>query len=76
MPQISLYIDEETLKKVSKAAGLSSVSVSEWVSQKIKHSLKTNWPDGYFALFGLIKDKSFKRPVQKSFSSDIKRETL
>lgn len=76
MPQISPYVDEETLKKVSKAAGLSNVSVSEWVSRRIKHSLKTNWPDGYFALFGLIKDKSFKRPAPKSFPSDIKRETM
>ncbi|MFH1194440.1 MAG: toxin-antitoxin system, antitoxin component [bacterium] len=76
MPQISLYVDENTLKNVNKAASLSNVSVSEWVSRKIKYSLKTSWPEGYFSLFGAIKDKSFKKPVKKSFSSDIKREQL
>lgn len=74
MPQISLYVDKKTLKKVNKAASLSKTSVSEWVSRKIKHSLKTDWPDGYFSLFGSIKDRSFKKYKSNSFSKDTKRE--
>lgn len=76
MPQISLYVDKNTLKKVSKAARLSKTSVSEWVTRKIKHSLKTNWPDEFFTLFGSIKDNTFKKPKLKSFSGDAKRESL
>lgn len=76
MPQISLYVDKETLKKVNKAANLSNKSVSEWVAHKIKYTLKMNWPEGYFSLFGIVKDRTFKRPPKKSFSNDIKRETF
>lgn len=76
MPQISLYVDKETLKKVNKAANLSNKSVSEWVAHKIKHTLKMSWPEGYFSLFGIVKDRTFKRPTKKSFSNDIKREAL
>jgi hypothetical protein len=76
MPQISLYIDEETLKKVNKAALLSRVSISDWVSKKIKSSLKNSWPPEYFALFGSISDSSFKRPRQNHHKKDIEREAL
>lgn len=76
MPQISLYVDKKTLEKVSKAASLSKTSVSDWVAQKIKQSLKTSWPEGFFTLFGRLKDDTFKRPPQKSILVDTKRETF
>jgi len=76
MPQISLYVDKKTLKKVNKAASLSKTSVSDWVSRKIKHSLKTEWPEGYFLLFGAIKDSSFKRYESGPFHKDSKRESF
>ena len=52
MPQISLYVDDETLKKVGKAAKIENKSISKWVSSKIKTSLNNSWPEDWFNLFG------------------------
>ncbi len=40
MPQISLYIDEETLKKIEKAAKKEHLSISKWVGNNIKRSFE------------------------------------
>lgn len=68
MSQISLYIEEETLRKIELAAKLENKSISKWVASKVKSSLKNQWPDDYFSLFGQIKDKTFNEPEDIDFS--------
>ncbi len=75
MPQISLYIDKNTLHKIEAAANVEHVSVSKWVGNKIKKVLNFTWPNDYFELYGSIKDETFKRH-NTSFSNDTKRESL
>lgn len=58
MAQLSLYFDEPTLKLLEKAAKANNLSVSKWVKSKVLRSLKEEWPDNYFALFGAIVDLS------------------
>ncbi len=75
MPQLSLYIDEKTLKNVEKAAKTEHVSISKWVCGKLKKSFNEDWPENYFNLFGSISDDSFSRPKQCSkFSSEPREE--
>ena len=76
MPQISLYIDDETLKKVGRAAKLENKSISKWVSSRIKTSLSNSWPQDWFTLFGSLNDETFKEPDELNFSEDSKREKL
>jgi len=76
MPQISLYIDEKTLKKIEEAAQLENVSISKWVSGKLAEHLEKNWPDNYTSLFGSITDDSFCAETIKDFTTDIDREEL
>lgn len=76
MGQLSIYIDDETLKKVEEAAKDQNISVSKWITGRIKSSFKTNWDDNFFNLFGSIKDDSFKIPEELSFDHDSKRESL
>ena len=40
MPQISLYLDTETLEKIEKAAELDNISISKWVTGKLIEHLK------------------------------------
>jgi hypothetical protein len=35
--------------------------------------LEAGWPDGYFNVFGSIRDDSFGRPPQGSWSEDVAR---
>ncbi|MCG6141038.1 MULTISPECIES: toxin-antitoxin system, antitoxin component [Leptospira] len=76
MPQLSLYIDQETLKKIELAAKKEKVSISQWVKGKLQSSFEKKWPDNYFQLYGSIEDESFKRPDSLSFKNDSKRETF
>jgi len=76
MPQISLYIDKETLKKVEKAADAEKVSISKWVGEQLKKTLQTCYPEDFQNLFGSIRDESFTIPIRESSDADAKRETF
>ncbi|HOA06777.1 MAG TPA: toxin-antitoxin system, antitoxin component [Spirochaetota bacterium] len=70
MPQVSLYIDNETMQKIEKAASRENVSISKWVGKSLKKVFKDDYPDNYFDLFGSIDDNSFEIP-----SLDLKSES-
>ncbi len=74
MPQISLYIDETTLRKVENAALRQHVSISKWVAEQIRARVEPVYPAYFEGLFGSINDASFTNPRKSSFSSDLKRE--
>ena len=76
MPQISLYIDEATLKKVESAASRQRISISKWVADQIRAKVDPVYPKGYEELFGSLPDASFERPDQGDFSGDVHREVL
>ena len=76
MPQISLYIDEPTLRQVEQAAKRQNLSLSKWVTQQLKKSIEPVYPDEYAALFGSITDATFSEPDDLNFYGDTKRENL
>lgn len=71
MPQISLYIDSETLSKIEIVAKVSNTSISEWVTERLKESLSNNWPENYATLFGAITDETFNIHRDEDFSMDV-----
>lgn len=77
MPQISLYVDEPTYKKIKKAARANRTSISGFVRKSLEQSTSMKaWPEGFFELFGSIQDETFGRPDPLSFSQDAPREFL
>lgn len=76
MPQISLYIDKETMQMVEKAARAEDLSISKWVGKQLKKSLRTNYPADYEHLFGSITDESFVEPERHPDTTDAKRESF
>ena len=76
MPQISLYIDEKTLKKVEHAAHRQHVSISRWVADQIRAKVDPVYPVDYESLFGSISDTTFVRPEEPSHALDSRRENL
>lgn len=72
MPQISLYIDEETLSKVEKAAKKEHISISKWVGNNIKRSFDGQYPKDYFKVFGSIKDESMVAEKPADYNAEIK----
>jgi hypothetical protein len=73
MPQISLYIDEKTLKMVENAASRQHVSISKWVAEQIRTRIVPTYPAGFEDLFGSISDETFAAPSRVGFDADTKR---
>lgn len=76
MPQLSLYIDEDTLQKIEARAKINKISVSKFVSTVLKEHFSNNWPEGFQNIFGSVTDDSFVRPDFIDLSLDAKRESL
>jgi len=76
VPQISLYIDEKTLKKVENAAKRQHTSISKWVAEQIRSRVEPAYPMNFETLFGSIQDATFVEPKEISFSSDLAREEM
>lgn len=70
MPQISLYADDTTLKKVEKAARTENKIISKWAASKIKTSLENDFSREWIELFGSITDLSFTEPAELNFVDD------
>lgn len=76
MPQISLYIDEKTLKKVENVAKRQHISISKWVAEQIRSRVEPAYPVNFEALFGSIADDTFVEPEEISYSADSAREEM
>jgi hypothetical protein len=76
MPQVSLYLEDKILGFVRSQASENQQSVSKYVSSVLAEKYSSQWPDGYFSLFGAIQDNTFKRPEQLSLDDDVPRRQL
>lgn len=76
MPQLSLYIDKETLRKIKIAAKLEELSLSKYVVKKLNDVLNNSWPSNFGKLFGSISDETFNEPQKLNFNKDIDRVDL
>lgn len=76
MPQISLYIDQATLKKIGSAAKNQHVSISKWVAEQLRLKVDAVYPEHFDELFGSINDNTFLEAAELSDNLDIKREQI
>ncbi len=76
MPQISLYIDEKTLKKVESAARKQNKSISKWVAEQLRFSIEPSYPPEFEDLYGSVHDDSFIAPQQGYYANDSARDEL
>ncbi len=76
MPQISLYIDEPTLRKVEDAAMRQQIYIFNWVAEQIRARIEPVYPVNYESLFGSIDDDTFTEPEDILVVSDSGRENL
>ena len=76
MGQLTIYIDDVTLKKIEDAAKLEDCSLSKWAKSKLTKALEKDWPSGYFDLFGSLRGNELERPKQLDYADDSRREVL
>jgi hypothetical protein len=76
MPQLSLYLDTQTLALVEKNAQLERLSLSKYVAGLVKEHVAHNWPTGFWDLFGSIDDDSLCEPSELLSVNDAPRQQL
>jgi hypothetical protein len=59
MPQVTLYLDEETETRMKAAAQAAGVSQSKWVAELIREKSATEWPASFARLIGAWADRDF-----------------
>ena len=75
MAQLTVYIDDETRKKIETAAKRAGTSVSLWVKRRLSNALETEWPDGYFDCLGALEDARLERP-ESPRGNDLRRDPI
>jgi hypothetical protein len=73
MPQITLYVDEQTSQLMRAAARAAGVSLSRWVSELIRRHVADEWPDSVHKLAGVWADDDAMAPA---IGADVPREPL
>lgn len=72
MGQITIYLDDETERRVRSAARSAGVPVSRWVAKAVTERSAECWPVSVENLVGCWDD--VERPTQTGM--DVKRERL
>ncbi len=76
MGQLTVYINDDILKKIEKAAKHEHTSISKWVKERLEKSFDQRWPGGYAEILGSLKGMNMKRPKQPPLSKDVRRASL
>ena len=74
MPQLSVYLDDNTFAQVKARAKNSNISVSKLITNALKKYMSNQWPEDFNTLFGSVLDDTFQRQPDIQFTSDSKRE--
>ena len=64
MASLTIYLDEETLKAVEKAAKKTGNSISSWARHHLYEAAKPTkgWPDGYFERIDSFDESTIEEP--------------
>jgi hypothetical protein len=77
MPQITIYLDDETSKLVRRAARQAGESASKWVADAIRRRTRTEWPADVLAILGSWgPDFPDASALRKGYGEDATREKL
>ena len=76
MGQVTIYLDDETEKKMIANARVMKLSKSKWIAGVIQEKLVDQWPDTVRELAGSWDDFPSLDELRAGASTDSERETL
>jgi hypothetical protein len=76
MAQVTLYLDEETVNRIDRAAKEDGLSRSRWVLDLIQSRLVDRWPRSVERLAGAWSDLPTVDDLRDELPADVPRETL
>jgi hypothetical protein len=76
MSQMTIYLDEASMRAIKRSAQRERVSVSNWARRRLSEAVRDTWPEEYFTLFGALRDADLVRPPQTDLAMDADRQVL
>jgi len=76
MPQVTIYLDDETARSARAAAAAAGVAVSRWISDLIRQRAANEWPRDVVALSGCWPDFPLAEELRSLPPTDTEREGL
>lgn len=76
MSQVTIYIENPTLKKLKSAAKKSGLSVSRWITGLVNKELNSQWPKDVQDLAGAWIDFPDAENLRKNTHKDTRRESF
>jgi hypothetical protein len=76
MGQITIYLDDETERKMKRMVQSSHTSQSRWVAELIKERLREQWPESVRRIPGSWKDAPTAEELREGLGADHSREEL
>ncbi len=76
MGQVTIYLDDETERRLRRAAKDMGVPMSRWISQLIQAEMCTQWPESVRKLAGAWPDFPDTEAIREAQETDIPREAL
>lgn len=75
MPRVSVYLDEDTLRRVTRAARADGVSPGRWLARLVREKTASAWPESVRRrLAGAWADMPTAEELRRSFGADVPRE--
>lgn len=79
MPQLAIYLDEETAKLLTEASEREGISRSAWVRQAVEARLRSRLPESFFEVLGTWEDDRQPEEILRDLRSEApqkEREAL
>lgn len=67
MPQLHCYVAEDVATQLQQKAERAHLSISRYLALLIQKDIGTEWPEGYFDLFGSWEGEALERPEQGEY---------
>jgi len=76
MGQVTIYIDDDTERKLLNMIDKSGISKSKWIAELIREKTSTTWPENVVKLAGAWSDQPTAEEIRKQMGKDADREPL
>jgi hypothetical protein len=76
MPRVTIHLDEDTHKRVTKAARSEGVSLSKWIAACLREKTESTWPKHFLDLAGSFSEFPTLEQLRRHWCSDNTRESL
>ena len=76
MAQITIYLDDDTERRVKTAAESAGMSLSRWIAAAVREKTETAWPQAVLDLAGAWPDLPTAEELRQTQPADSRRESF